>query len=330
MTIFSIDIISQNGRGILGEDARNILMREFDGYTAAGAQVEFSVPDTMPQFSLQDAGLIAGALIKSGCKSYNCEGLSAVNHAAASDEPLHIDTPPSVFCTSDNAGFVKASELLRKRILEKHIKGGVLFLNPDSSTIGFNVSIAAGTVVYPNNYIGGNTAIGSDCTLMPNNIINDSAIGNGCKITASTLEGARVSNNSCIGPNAYLRPGSIIGSNCKIGDFVEIKNAKIGDGTKISHLTYVGDATLGSNINVGCGVVFVNYNGKIKSHTTVGDNTFIGCNCNLVAPVNIGKNCFIAAGTTVTKNLNDQDFCIGRSEQTIKPGKAHKYLAGLK
>ena len=126
--------------------------------------------------------------------------------------------------------------------------------------------------------------------------------------------------DTTIGPNAYLRPGTVVGDNCRVGDFVEIKNSTIGSGTKISHLTYVGDATLGERINLGCGVVFVNYDGKNKQRVSVGDDSFIGCNVNLVAPLNIGKRVYIAAGSTVTKDIEDGALCIARERETVKPG----------
>lgn len=123
-----------------------------------------------------------------------------------------------------------------------------------------------------------------------------------------------------MGPFAYIRPGSTIGDGCKVGDFVEVKNSSMGNGSKSSHLTYIGDADVGKNVNLGCGVVFVNYDGAKKYRSTVGDDSFVGCNSNLIAPVHLGEGVYVAAGTTITEDVPDDSLCIGRSRQTNKEG----------
>ena len=162
------------------------------------------------------------------------------------------------------------------------------------------------------------------------NIIEDSRIERESEIVSSHIYGSEVGQNTRVGPNAHIRPKSKIGKNCRIGNFVEIKNSTIGDNTKIAHLTYVGDARIGKNCNIGCGVVFANYNGKEKNTIVVGDNVFIGSNCNLIAPLNIPDNVYICAGTTLTKDLREYDFVIGRSRETIKSNMAIKYLKEIK
>lgn len=181
--------------------------------------------------------------------------------------------------------------------------------------------IAESAVIYPNNTITGETVIGENTVIMPNCIIDGCKIGNDVKITASVMEGATVSDGATVGPFAYLRKGTEIGEGCRVGDFVEIKNAKIGDGTKVAHLTYVGDCELGKKCNVGCGVVFVNYDGKRKHRTTVGDGCFIGSNCNVIAPVNIADGSYIAAGTTVTEDTPEDSLVVGRARQVVKEGR---------
>lgn len=156
--------------------------------------------------------------------------------------------------------------------------------------------------------------------------ISSSNIQKKVKIESSFIENSFVDENTVIGPYAHLRPNCVIGKNCKIGNFCEIKNSTVGDGTKISHLAYVGDAVIGKNCNVGCGVIFANYNGSQKNKIIVGDNVFIGSNCNLIAPLTIESDVYICAGTTVTENLQSGDFVIGRARQEVKKGKAYKYL----
>jgi bifunctional UDP-N-acetylglucosamine pyrophosphorylase/glucosamine-1-phosphate N-acetyltransferase len=150
--------------------------------------------------------------------------------------------------------------------------------------------------------------------------VSDTIIGAGAAVLASVLTKCVVGENSTVGPFAYLRPDADVGSNVKIGDFVEIKNSRIGDGTKISHLTYVGDSDLGENINLGCGVVFVNYDGREKHRSVVEDGAFIGCNVNIVSPVTVGENAYIAAGSTVTTDVPAESLSVGRARTKNIPG----------
>jgi len=216
--------------------------------------------------------------------------------------------------------FSEIIKILKLKINEKHIKNGVLLIDKENTCIDENVIIGKDTIIYPNCFIKNGTVIGKDCQIF-NSLIDNSEIEDNVTVNNSTLNNCKVSSFSKIGPYAYLRPGAQVGENCKVGDFVEIKNAKIGNNTKVSHLTYIGDADVGKDCNIGCGVVFCNYDGKKKHHTNVEDNVFIGSNCNLIAPLNIESGCFIAAGTTVTDDLTKDSFCIGRSRQTVKPKK---------
>lgn len=211
--------------------------------------------------------------------------------------------------------------VLQNGINLKHIKNGVLFIDKKSVYIDEDVEIANGTVIYPNCFIKGKTSIGKDCVIYGTTYIDNCKIFDNVNIVSSSLKDSVIKSNCSIGPFSYIRPNSEIGENCKIGDFVEIKNSIIKDNTKASHLAYVGDAEVGENCNIGCGVVFCNYDGKKKHKTIVKDNVFIGSNCNLIAPVEISDNSFIAAGTTVTDNVPQNAFCIGRSRQLNKEKK---------
>lgn len=189
-----------------------------------------------------------------------------------------------------------------------------------------NVQIDEGVKIYPNVYILGNSRIGKGTIIYPNTTIENSVIGENCVIKSSHIEQSEVKNNVEIGPFAHVRPGSVICDDCKIGNFVEVKNSLIGKGTLASHLAYVGDADVGEDCNIGCGAIFVNYNGKDKNRTRVESNCFIGSNCNIVAPVHIKKGSYICAGTTITVDTNEDDFVIGRCRETIKSNRAHLYL----
>jgi len=213
---------------------------------------------------------------------------------------------------------------LQKRINDFLMEEGVTIVDSYSTYIDYDVEIGLDTVIYPNTIITGKTSIGEACIIGPDSRINDSEIGNETSIKDSTVMDSKIANQTTVGPYAYIRPGSTIGSNVKVGDFVEIKNANIGDGTKMSHLAYVGDADLGKNINISCGVIFSNYNGKEKARCTVGDDSFVGCNVNLIAPVTIEPLSYVAAGTTVTETVPTGALAVGRARQVNKPGWVEK------
>lgn len=215
---------------------------------------------------------------------------------------------------------LEANDAMRKRILTKHMNDGVIIMDMNSTFIDADVQIGIDTVIYPGSIIEGRSVIGEDCSIGPNSRIVDSTVGNGVEVQSSVILNSSVNNCSKIGPFAYVRPDSEIGKNVKIGDFVEIKKSSIGDGTKVSHLTYIGDAQVGSGCNFGCGTVVVNYDGTSKFKTTVGNNAFVGCNTNLVAPVNVGDNAYIAAGSTITEDVPQKALAIARARQVNKEG----------
>ncbi|MCM1533301.1 MAG: hypothetical protein NC099_01460 [Corallococcus sp.] len=194
----------------------------------------------------------------------------------------------------------------------------------DGVTVGDNVTIEPFAV------IKGNTILRDGCVVGSFSYLENAEIGANTVVKASRITDSSVGADCSVGPNAHVRERAIIGNNCRIGNFVEIKKSVLGDNVKASHLSYVGDAFVGPNTNIGCGVIFVNYDGTTKHKTTVGKNCFIGCNSNLVAPLYVGDDCFIACGTTVDKDVPDGSFGIGRSYLTVKEGKAKKYLKGGK
>ena len=202
--------------------------------------------------------------------------------------------------------------------------------NKRSTFIDKSVKIGNNVTIYENNRLEGECVIGDNVVIYPNCYLKDTVVLDNTTITSTHSESAKVGKDCSVGPFARLRPNAIIMDEVKIGNFVEIKNANIGKGTKVSHLAYVGDAEVGEDCNIGCGVIFVNYNGKGKNKTKVGDNCFIGSNCNLIAPLNIEKNSYICAGTTVTDDVKSDDFVIGRVRQEIKENRAHEYLKKMK
>ena len=195
----------------------------------------------------------------------------------------------------------------------RYMEEGVVFTDLKMAYIDEGVRIGRGTTIYPCAVIEGDVTIGENCVIGQNTRIKDSVIGDNTTIQSSVILESRVGSDTTVGPFAYLRPNSNVGSGCKVGDFVEIKNSTLGDGAKASHLTYIGDADVGERVNLGCGVVFVNYDGSRKYRSVVEDGAFIGCNSNLVSPVHIGKNAYVAAGSTITKDVPEGALYVARA-----------------
>lgn len=208
--------------------------------------------------------------------------------------------------------------IFRKEINEALMNSGVTIIDPENTYIDVTVEIGKDTIIYPGCYIEGETSIGKNCVIGLNSHITNSVIKNNVSVESSTIIDSVIDDNTTVGPYAYLRPNSNIGKHVKIGDFVEVKNSVIKDGAKASHLTYIGDAEVGKNVNLGCGTVFVNYDGKKKHKTIVEDNCFIGCNTNLVAPVTIKEGSYTAAGSTITDDVPENSLAIARNYQENK------------
>ena len=215
-------------------------------------------------------------------------------------------------------GRMEAELAVRQYGAVRLMRSGVRVMDPNSVYVGPRVRVEAGTVLLPGVILRGNTVVGPNCQIGPNAMITDCRVGAGVTVNASQLNESTVEDGAKIGPFAYIRPHCHVGKEVKVGDFVELKNSVIGDGTKISHLTYVGDSDVGSKVNFGCGTVTVNYDGSAKYRTTIGDNAFIGCNTNLVAPVKVGDGAYTAAGSTITDDVPVDSLAIARSVQVNK------------
>lgn len=209
----------------------------------------------------------------------------------------------------------QVESILKNRINKEHMVNGVTIIDPNSTYIGAEVIIEQDVIIYPNNILEGATVIKTGAVIYQNCRIKDSVIEKEATIESSVILDSKVGEKTTVGPFAYIRPESTIGNHVKIGDFVEIKKSSIGDNTKVSHLTYIGDAEVGTGCNFGCGTVVVNYDGKKKNKTIIGNNAFIGCNTNLVSPVEIKDNAYTAAGSTITKEVPEGSLSIARAKQ---------------
>lgn len=264
----------------------------------ANSQREYYLTDTI--FILISMGLRAGAYIS--------------------------ENSDSVLGANDRKGLLRLNNCARFTIINKLLDEGVEFVCTDGVSIGRDVKIGKGTKILQGCIIGGNTEIGENCVIGPCCIIDNCIIGDGTVLNSVQAHDSKIGNAAHIGPFVQIRAGSTIGSGVKIGDFVEVKNSVIGDNTSAAHLTYVGDSDVGSGVNFGCGVVTVNYDGEKKFRTQIGDNAFIGCNTNLVAPVKVGNAAYTGAGTTVTEDVPDGALAIGRPDGRIIEGFGTKRL----
>ena len=219
---------------------------------------------------------------------------------------------------------IRLQQAVKEDIAVYHQNTGVNVLAPDSTYIDPRVSIGAGTTILPGTILRGHTVIGENCEIGPNAMVVDCTIGDGTVFNASQAFESVLGKNVHVGPYAHIRPHCQVGDGCKVGAYVEIKNATFGQDTKMSHLTYVGDADVGSGVNFGCGTITSNYDGFRKHRTVIGDGAFIGCNTNLVPPVTVGAGAYVAAGTTVTKDVEADALAVGRVRQENKPGWAKR------
>lgn len=226
----------------------------------------------------------------------------------------------SALGANDPRALAALNRVARAFVLDTLRDGGVNIPFDDGVVVSPDAVVGCGTTVLPGCMLEGRTSIGAGCVVGPNTRIIDCEIGDGCTIESSRLEKSRVGNGVRIGPFSQIRPGCTIADRVKIGNFVEVKNSSLGEKTSAAHLTYIGDSDFGAHINIGCGVVTVNYDGRGKYRTTVKDNAFVGCNANLIAPVTVGEGAYVAAGTTVTEDVEPGALAIGRARQVQKPG----------
>jgi bifunctional UDP-N-acetylglucosamine pyrophosphorylase/glucosamine-1-phosphate N-acetyltransferase len=281
-----------------------------------------------------DAGFLFKAL--AGLKNDNAQGeyyLTDIVKTAADDGRLCLafatDDRDEVMGVNDRVQLAAAAAIHRSRINRELMLAGVSLIDPATAYIEAGVEIGSDTVIAQNVQISGRTVIGRDCVIEPNAIIRDCIIGSGVTIKAgSVLAESRIGDDAAIGPMAHLRPGSHLGAHVKIGNFVETKKIVMGEGSKASHLTYLGDAEIGSEVNIGCGTITCNYDGVNKHRTVIGDRVFVGSDVQFVAPVSIGSGSLIAAGTTVTMDVPPDSLALARTPQVNKEGWVKRKSSG--
>jgi len=228
---------------------------------------------------------------------------------------------------NDRSQLARAEEILRRRILDAHMREGVTVRDPVSTHIEASVEIGRDTVILPGSFLRGATKIGSDCVIGPSADLLDTVVGDGARVEHSVGRGAEVGEGATVGPYAFLRPGTVLGPDAKVGAYCEVKNTRVGRGSKVPHLSYVGDAEIGEDANLGAGTITANYDGVNKHKTTIGDGAFTGVNTNLIAPVTIGDGAYLGAGSVVNKDIPPGKLAVGMPARVIRdaPGRAkHK------
>lgn len=221
---------------------------------------------------------------------------------------------------NDRVALAKAQEIMKRRINKRHMLNGVTIEDPKNTYIEADVKIGQDTIIEPGVYLKGNTTVGEEVLIGSNTEIINSEIKRKASIVESTIEESVIKTESDVGPYSHIRPNTVIEDKVHIGNFVEIKNSVIHSKTLIGHHSYIGDAEIGANTNIGAGIVLANYDGKEKHKTKIGSDSFVGSNSTLVAPVTLGKKSFVAAGSVITDDISDKGLGIGRSRQVVKEG----------
>lgn len=256
---------------------------------------------------------------------YLTDVLTKLNEAGKKVGGVVTEDSDMVMGINSRRQLAEAESVMRVRILNKLMDEGVTIMDLASTFIESSVKIGRDTVIYPFTWLEGSTEIGEDCEIGPNVRLTNVEVGNGTHLQFVYGHDCKVCDEVTAGPYVHLRPDTVIGNKVKIGNFVEVKNSNVGTGTKLPHLTYIGDSDIGSGVNMGCGCITVNYDGKKKHRTVIEDNAFVGCNTNLVAPVTVKAGCYIGAGSTITKEVPENSLGIARAKQKNIEGWAEKY-----
>lgn len=261
---------------------------------------------------------------------YLTDAIGLIAEAGGKVETWQSPDPALLMGVNNRWELAQAGQVLRMRILHELALNGVTIVDPAATYIDRTVIIGHDTIIEPNTYLKGNTQVGAHCVLGPDLVLQDSKVGDSCHLFRSHIVGTRIDSDVSVGPFAHLRPGTVLKRGVRVGDFVEIKNTEVGEETKVLHLTYLGDATVGKNTNIGAGTITCNYDGVRKHRTVIGDGVFVGSHATLIAPVTIHDRAYIAAGSPITDDVPPESLAIARSFQTIKQGWVRKRLESLK
>ncbi len=320
-TVFTacLDDAAKYGRIIKNEKGELIKIVEFADASDEEKKIN-EINGGMYWFSAADLKFALSKIDNNNAQGeyYLTDTIDILKNAGKGVGCFTVSDPDEILGVNTKLELTNVDRVMRMRINSRHALNGVYFQNIENTFIGPDVQIEADAEILTGTILSGKTKIGAECIIGPNSRIENSTIGQGSVLDNAVVLESTVGENCKIGPFTYIRPHSSIGNGCKVGDFVEIKNAVLGDGSKASHLTYIGDSDVGKNVNFGCGTITVNYDGKKKHRTKIGDRAFIGCNTNLVSPVEVGEGAYIAAGSTIVEEVPDKTLAIARARQVIK------------
>lgn len=323
VTVLTAEMSNPTGYGRVIRDGEQVLqiVEEKDATTQQRQVTEINTGTY-----LFDAEFVFSAL--KSLKTDNAQGeyyltdvLAAAVTAGKKTRAICVSDPTEVMGINDRCQLAEAEAVLRWRVNTELMQSGVSMIDPTTVYVEPTVKIGADTVLHPNVQLRGTTKIGQNCTVESGVVVVDSSVADGVHLKAgSAIEESQIGPDCKIGPMAHLRPGTVLTGNNKIGNFVEIKKSFFGEGSQSSHLTYIGDAEVGRKVNFGCGTITCNYDGTNKHQTTIEDDVFIGSDVQFVAPVRIGRNSLIGAGSTITKDVPPDSLALSRSEQKIIEG----------
>ena len=256
---------------------------------------------------------------------YITDMVQILNQKGMKVRAVILKDPTEAEGINDKVELAEANRWMQQKINEHWMREGVTLIHPDATYIGADVKLEEDVIIYPNCTLQGKTVIKKGTTLLPQCFLKDAIIGERCVIDSSRITDSEIKNDVVVGPFAHIRMESVVEDKNRIGNFVELKKTFVGLDSRCAHLTYLGDTIVGSKVNIGCGVVTVNYDGKNKSKTLIKDGSFIGSNVNLIAPVTIGENAVVAAGSTINRDVEDESMAIARSQQENKQGYGLRY-----
>lgn len=323
VTVLSASTSQPHGYGRIVRDSNHLLQRIVEEKDAS--DIEREINEISSGIFAFDNQVLFDKLAQ--VKNDNAQGeyylpdvLSLILEDGGKAEIYHTDDFDEIMGVNDRVMLSEAEKAFQKRINDFHMRNGVTILDPNSTYIGPDVEIGMDTTIEPGVRIGGHTTIGEDVLIGQYSEINNSTIHSNANIKQSIINDSIVGEKTKVGPFAQLRPGSNLGADVKVGNFVEVKKASLKDGAKVSHLSYIGDTEIGERTNIGCGSITVNYDGVNKFKTIVGKDAFIGCNTNLIAPVTVGDHTLIAAGSTITDDIPEDSLALARARQVNKEG----------
>ena len=317
-TVLAATVADPSGLGRIVRDAHGGLERIVEERDASPEQR--AICEVNAGVYAFDAALLRGVLSK--LSTDNDQGEEYLTDVfgllVAAGEPVAVhvaDDPTEILGCNDRAELAALRRLLRDRINQRWMRAGVTILDPATTWIDATVTLGRDAVIDQNTQLRGATVVGEGATVGPDTTLIDTTVGAGATVLRSHVVGARIGPAATVGPYAYLRPETVLHEKSKVGTFVEVKKSTIGEGAKVPHLSYVGDATIGARANIGAATIFVNYDGVHKHHTTVGESAFIGCDTCLVAPVNVGDGAYVAAGSVITKDVPPGALGVTRGQQ---------------